>query len=401
MAADQIAAPGKHKALSHAKIRRNTVEHMRNKTTDLAAGPKLVSPSIYTDPVRAAAERRELFQKRPIFVGLTGDMPNPGDKILFDYLGPPLLIVRNKDGEVKAFLNMCTHRAARLVSECDERTRMTCRFHGWTFDLDGQLIGLPGKEGFAGIEREQLGLIPVPVAEWHGMIFVRAEPNGDPIDVAEWLGPMADELAHLELEKVRPIKQSVFTADANWKYAYDTYGESYHFASLHPTTIGSLAFSNIMTHEPFGRHMRLGFPRQEFAECIDKPESEWPATQYGGLYMMFPNLVINVNGLGNGPGQFYGISRVFPNDDVGTSTTILSTYRPGDDTSDRLDDDWVAMHDFIQKVVTTEDYSVSASGQRNLEWAPEGFKMVFGANEAVLQAQHAHIERILAESNER
>lgn len=395
-AEDVMAARRK---MSHDDLRRRTIAHMNAKTTDLADGPLRIDPSIYTDPAHFELERRELFRKRPILAGLSGDIPEPGDKMLMDVLGPPILIVRNREGEVRAFLNICTHRAARLVTECHSRSRMTCRFHGWTFDLNGRLIGLPGKEGFDGIETADLGLVPIPVAEWHGMIFVRATPNGDAIDVADWLGPMGDELAHLELEKARPVMSSSFGADANWKYAFDTYGESYHFATLHPTTIGTLAYSNTMTHEPKGLHMRLGFPRSEFAEYGKLPESEWPHSDYGGLYMLFPNVSINVNSLPGG-GQFYGIQRVFPGDRVDRSETLMTTYRPHHADPDFPAEKWVEMHRFVENVIRTEDYSVSADGQANLRWAPEGFRMVFGANEAVLQRQHGHIADILAGVND-
>lgn len=384
---------------SHQDLRRRTIAHMQARTTDLSDGPRRIDPAIYVDPRRFEDEKREIFRKRPVCVALSGDVPNPGDKIVVDVLGPSILIVRCKDGGVRAYLNMCPHRAAQLVTECDSRQRMTCRFHGWTFNLEGELIGLPGKEGFAGIDKSELGLVPVPVAEWHGMIFVRATAHGEAIDVPAWLGPMADELAHLELADARPVKSSVIKASANWKYAFDTYGESYHFATLHPSTIGALAFSNTMTHQSFGRNFRIGFPRADFIEYGDKPEDQWPSSDYGGLYMVFPAMVINVNTLPGG-GMFYGISRVFPGETPGSCITLMTTYRPGHELDERPDDAWVAMHDFIENVVRTEDYSVSAEGQRNLAYAPEGFRMIFGANEAVLQKQHAEIERILAQGNE-
>ena len=276
---------------------------------------------------------------------------------------------------------------------------MTCRFHGWTFDLDGKLIGLPGKEGFEPVERTDLGLVPVPVVEWHGMIFVRAVPGRESIDVADWLGPMGDELAHLELANARPVKSAVIEAAANWKYAFDTYGENYHFATLHPSTIGASALTNIMAHIPKGLHVRIGFPRAEFTKYGEKPEAEWPESDYGGLYMLFPNTVINVNGLPNG-GMFYGISRVFPGATPNSSITLMTTYRPGHEQDERPDDAWATMHDFIEKVVSTEDYGVSAEGQRNLAWAPPDFRMIFGANEAVLQKQHGQIEEILSKSGQ-
>jgi nitrite reductase/ring-hydroxylating ferredoxin subunit len=385
---------------SHQDLRRRTIAHMRARTTDLAEGPRRIDPAIYVDRERFETERRELFQKRPVPVALTGDIREAGDKLLVDVLGPGILLVRGKDMVLRGFLNMCPHRAARLVTACDSRSRMTCRFHGWTFGLDGELIGLPGTEGFEGIDKAELGLIPVPVAERHGMVFVQARPGSDPIDVDRWLGPMGDELAHLELARARPVKTTVIPAAANWKYAFDTYGESYHFATLHPTTIGALAFSNTLTHQSLGRNFRIGFPRADFVEYGEMPEAQWPPSDYGGLYMLFPATVINVNTLPSG-GMFYGVSRVYPGEEPGSSVTLMTTYRPGHELDERPDDAWVEMHDFVAKVVSTEDYSVSAEGQRNLANAPASFRMVFGANEVVLQKQHEEIERLLAESMDR
>src|ERR1700712_5059336 len=153
-------------------MQRRMNELVRTKTTAREAGPMRNDPAAYTDPHWLDAEKREIFRKMPILAGLTGDIPNPGDKMLFDAVGPSILILRAKDGGVRAYLNMCPHRAAKIITDCAHDSKlMTCPFHGWTFDLEGKLVGLPGKEGFAGIDREDIGLIRVPVAEWHGLIF--------------------------------------------------------------------------------------------------------------------------------------------------------------------------------------------------------------------------------------
>ncbi|MNZ88265.1 Carbazole 1,9a-dioxygenase, terminal oxygenase component CarAa [compost metagenome] len=290
---------------------------------------------------------------------------------------------------------MCTHRAAKLVTECSKKNRMSCKFHGWTFDLDGNLVGVPGEEGFAGIKREERKLISVPVAEWHGLIFVRAVPNGEPIDVVEHLGEaFATELAHLRLEDAKPMKTTRIDVESNWKYAMDTYGEGYHFGTLHPTSIGALAMSNIMSYTPYGPNHRLAMPRADFLDCAEKPESEWAATSYGGLYYIFPNTVINCNTMKNGE-QFYGVSRLFPGEQVDRATTLITTYKPGHMPEDADPTLWTNMHDFIHEVVSKEDYSVSKAGQVNMKHAPASFQPVLGANEIALQNIHKHIQLIL------
>ncbi len=376
-------------------LRRRTIEHIKANTTDLAEGTMLVSTSAYTDSARHEQERRVLFRQRPVVAALTNDLPEPGDTFLFDEVGPPILLVRNKAGKVNAFLNMCTHRAAKLVTDPKRKNRMSCKFHGWTFDLEGKLVGVPGKEGFKGINLEERKLIPVPVAEWHGLIFVRADPDGAPIDVEAHLGKaFARELAHLELEKAQPMKTTSFGVNSNWKYAMDTYGEGYHFGTLHPTSIGALAFSNIMSYDNYGPNHRIAMPRAEFLDYSDKPEAEWPETAYNGLYFIFPNLVINANALKDGK-QFYGVSRLFPGEKVDQATTLITTYKPGHMLSNEETAPWTEMHDFIVKVVSTEDYSVSEDGQRNMKYAPASFRPVLGANELALQNIHQHINQLL------
>jgi phenylpropionate dioxygenase-like ring-hydroxylating dioxygenase large terminal subunit len=385
--------------VSRNKLRKRTIEHIKNGTTDLADGTMQLDTNVYTDPVRHELEREVLFRQRPVLAALSGDLPEPGDTFLFDEVGPPILLTRNKAGKVNAFLNMCTHRAAKLVTECKRKNRMSCKFHGWTFDLDGKLVGVPGAEGFADIDKSQRNLIPVPVIEWHGLIFVRAVPNGEPIDIIAHLGEgFARELASLELEKARPMKTSRIDVDANWKYAMDTYGEGYHFGTLHPSSIGALAMSNIMSYDNYGPHHRLAMPRSEFLEYSDKPEEEWPDTTYGGLYYIFPNVVINANSIQGGR-QFYGVARLFPGERVDQGTTLLTTYKPGHMMHDTENEPWTEMHDFIHKVVSTEDYSVSQDGQRNMEWAPKDFKPVLGANELALQNIHRHIQALLDEAS--
>lgn len=371
---------------SHDDLRRELIVRIRDNRTDLAVGAMEIDPAEYTDPARHARER-EAFRQIPVLACLTGDVPEPGDKLLFDALGPEILIVRGEDRVARAFLNICPHRAASVVTECDSRKRMTCRFHGWTFDLKGRLIGLPGKEGFPGLDRETRGLIAVPIAEWAGMIFVRADPDGGPIDVRAHLGDFADELQHLELEKARPARHTTVATRTNWKYAWDTYCESYHFATLHATTVAPRLMSNVMALKPFGTHARMGFPRKDWRPLTEQDEQSWPANDYGGNYFIFPNINMNVSAGPNGE-MFYGFYHLYPGETVGSTVTRMATYRPGHADGPQPDSDWHDLHGFIEQVVTTEDYSVSEEGYRNLTQAPRGYRSLVGANEILVQKWH-------------
>src|SRR4051812_14294564 len=181
-------------------LERRMVAHLAaGGTTDLSNGPLSVSAQEYTDPARFEVERRELFGKLPLLACLSRDIAEPGEMFTFDVVGPAILIIRGQDGKARAFLNMCTHRGARLVGECQKRKLITCPFHAWGFDLEGRLAAVPGEEGFDGVDRATLNLVRVPVGEWGGMIFVKAQAGDEEIDVEAWLGDMGPQLLALDL----------------------------------------------------------------------------------------------------------------------------------------------------------------------------------------------------------
>ena len=376
-------------------LERRMVAHLAHGgATDLANAPMAVSPAEYTDPARFEAERRELFGKLPLLACLSRDVAQPGDMLTFDAAGPAILVVRGQDGKARAFLNMCTHRASRLVSECQRRKLIVCPFHAWSFDLEGRLAALPGEEGFEGIERATRSLVRVPVGEWGGMIFVKAHAGEEEIDVEAWLGDMGPQLLALDLARAQPVKQDLLETEANWKYCLDTYGEAYHFKALHTATFGLTTCSNVALYDSFGLHYRVGFTATSYRELIGKPEADWPETPYGGSHFVFPNSIVYGAPM-EGGGSMIGMYRLYPGPDVGRSQTLLSVHRASDAPESTPDEAFAAAHDYIVQVVGSEDYSVSKEGQRNLSYAPPGFEIVFGRNEAALQDTHRNIARVL------
>ena len=391
--AEAPAAPVANPAMR--ALERRTVAHLAaGGTTDWGAHPQSVAPSEYTDPARLAAEQREVFGKLPLLAGLSCEVANPGDVMLFDSAGPAILIVRAQDGSLNAFLNMCTHRAARLVAECSRRKLLVCPFHAWSFDLKGRVVSMPGEASFEGIDRSSRSLVRVPVAEWGGMVFVKAHAGEEAIDVEAWLGEMGPPLLELNLEGAHLIKHSRVDVEANWKYALDTYGEGYHFGALHPTTFGVSTVSNVILYDDFDPHYRVNFTNTGYLDLVGVDESQWPPSPYGGSHLVFPNSIVYGAPM-EGGGRMIGMYRLYPGDVPGRSFTIMSTYRAADAPEETPDAAFEAAHDFIQTVVTTEDYSVSKEGQRNLSYAPKGFRIVYGRNEIALQNVHRNIAALI------
>jgi phenylpropionate dioxygenase-like ring-hydroxylating dioxygenase large terminal subunit len=384
----------RRKAVGKEMQRRMAAHVAAGSTTDFADAPMLNDASVYTDPERLALEKRELFHKLPMLAGLSADIPESGDMLVFDAAGPSIIVARTKTGKVNAFLNTCTHRGAKLVRDCNRRQRLTCIFHAWTFDLNGKLIGIPGKAGFEGIDPESRSLIPVPVQEWNGMVFVIANPEIKEIDVEAYLGSFAPELAQLELGNLVPVKNGVLEVKSNWKYALDTYGEGYHFSSLHSANIGMGFYSDVAIFDQFGKHHRVSFPHKGYADLAVQPEGEWPEEDYGGIHFMFPNTVFFIGATEPGK-RFTQIFRLFPGETPGETVTQFAIYAPKDKTDPAFLEQVTAAYDGTAWVVMNEDYMVSAEGWKQLNNAPKGFQVVYGKNEIALQNLHRGISEAL------
>jgi phenylpropionate dioxygenase-like ring-hydroxylating dioxygenase large terminal subunit len=377
---------------ARAGLRRQVAIIAENRT-DRAAAPLPLHKSVYTGVARNAAEMERLFRSEPLVAGLSGDIPNPGDVMLFDAAGPSIIVSRGKDGAVRAFLNMCTHRGARLIEEREpwrgHLPRIVCPFHAWTFDTGGKLTGQPGKEGFAGCDIGARNLIELPCAEHIGLIFVRADPGGAPIDATEHLGSFGPVLEQLELWRAEPVEKGIMTANSNWKFALDTYGEGYHFKQLHNTTIGQTHYSDRNVYDAFGRHHRVSFPDLSVGALVGKEEATWPETDYGGVHYLFPNTVIFFGAVTPGV-YFTQVFRLFP-DGPGKTVCQFAVYAPYGVESEEHRAACKLAYDATAQVVQTEDYRVASHGYANLMTAPADFCVVLGANEPALHGVHRHI----------
>ena len=381
-----------------ARQQTRALVEMLKTQTNMAESAMALHKSIYMGEKRFQAERENIFLDQPLVACLSQDIPEPGTAVVFDAAGPSIIVSRDKEGNACAFLNMCTHRGAKIIEESEpwsgSSQRLSCPFHAWLFNSGGKLLGQPGKEGFEGCPIGKRDLIQVPCTEYLGMVLVRANPDGEPIDAKEFLGDFAQVLANLELWRAEPVKKGILTADSNWKYALDTYGESYHFSTLHKTTIAKTNYNDKNVFEPFGRHHKVTFPKLALAEILDLDESEWPQYDYGAVHFLFPNTVIFYGSVM--PGMYFTqVFRLFP-DGVGKTRCHFAVYAPFGIESDDHKESCEFAYDATAKVVQTEDYRVSSHGYANLKSAPENFEVLIGANEPALQAVHKHIADVIS-----
>jgi phenylpropionate dioxygenase-like ring-hydroxylating dioxygenase large terminal subunit len=351
-----------------------------------------LDPRVYTDPERFEAERQKIFMEQPMLVALAGELSEPGDRVLFDAAGPPILVVRGEDGVLRAFLNMCTHRGAKLVSNCDRTKRLLCPFHGWTFDLEGRVANIPLSRGFEGLDVDARGLVRVPVAEWKGMVFVRARPGEEELDVERFLGSIGPLLDALELGTLRRVCTDRLEVQSNWKLALDMGRENYHVPVVHKDSLALNLYPHVTIFDCYGPHSRFSGASRDFADLAEKPESEWPPMNYQAVHYLFPNTTLSFTHAIDGETPVVTMSRVFPGSSVGEAMTLMATYRRGEAES-VADEQLQAMHAAVVAIVGTEDYGVAHKVWESIEHGEPGIPFVLGRNELLVQRYHQEIAK--------
>jgi choline monooxygenase len=210
---------------------------------------KTIPNTWYTDPRVADAERAAVFARSWQCVGRTDQVRDPGSFLTADVAGEPVLIVRGEDGELRAFFNVCRHRAAPLLTEpCGTATKLRCRYHGWTYDLAGHLRGTPEFDGVGDFRKEDNGLVPVGgVAEWGPFVWAHLDPPREP--VADFLAPLPAWVAAADpFGGLTWRGRTVYEVACNWKVYVDNYLDGgYHVNTVHPTLAGVLDYREYTT----------------------------------------------------------------------------------------------------------------------------------------------------------
>jgi phenylpropionate dioxygenase-like ring-hydroxylating dioxygenase large terminal subunit len=333
--------------------------------------------TVFTDPVRFQKELDVLFRGGAHIVGWTGELPKPGTFITKNVAGHPVLVTRAEDGVLRAFRNACTHRGAQVAEGCGEARRLTCPYHAWSFELNGDVAGQPQAYAFSDIEKSTLGLQALPVADVAGLIAVGLS---DDVDPAAAFADIEPQLRWCGYENHEIVCQHTWTLKANWKIAFDVNLESYHVDYLHRETLSNLVLHNPI-YDSFGKHARWGFPTTGTEKVVDLPEEHWPPTMpVSIIHTLFPSVVLLETPVSC---QMF---RVYPGRNVNECTVDLTeaSLKPIANEEDR--DARKRGADFAALVVGTEDFPAAEQCQRGAEIGLTNFH--FGSNEPMLQHWH-------------
>jgi len=351
----------------------------------------------YHSPALLELEKEQVFRNHWQIVGHVSDVPEAGDYLTMDVVGERALVVRGKDGVVRAFHNMCRHRGSRVVADSQGSCKgaLVCPFHGWVYNLDGTLRGAARPLTFPELDKVEFGLKPIDIEIWMGFIFVRFRPGPQP-SVAHLMRSVEQEIGHYRIGEMVPSWGIwMQTSQVNWKSVRDVDNEGYHVAMAHPALqdlYGATYFD-----EPFvdgvsrswatyNPHAGRRWSVRNYVRIAPRPPHLPEDLRTAWIYYgIFPNAVIAVT---PETAQFY---QEFP---LSTGETMLrgAIYRYADESREQAAARYLAFR--IDRDTMAEDVRLSEwSNESMLSNAFEGFYL--SDLEYGVRTHHDHLRRML------
>ncbi len=252
--------------------------------------------SAYTSQDWFDREQREIFSKTWRYACFIEDIAEPGDYISVQAGLNNIFIVMGHDQRLRAFHNICRHRGTQLIRAVGKTKKaLTCPYHDWTYDLDGNLISVPDeKREFEGIDKSCLGLKPAAVDVWRGMIFVHPDP--DTGSITEWVGDLEPKLGPHAVDKLPEYKdaRTSYEIKANWKIVVENYIDVYHLSHLHSGTLSMYDHAKAK-YKFVGPHYAFWEPPSERYGADIKANAPYPLvipSEQAGAWvpMLFPGI---------------------------------------------------------------------------------------------------------------
>jgi choline monooxygenase len=299
--------------------------------------------SWYSDPSVLDVEQERIFARLWQYAGHTGQVGEPGSFATTRVGQLPVVLVRDRDRTLRAFVNVCRHRGSLICDGAGRRETLQCPYHAWTYALDGSLITAPRTDREPGFDREQLGLVSLQVETWGPFVFVNPDLEAAPL--TEFLGELPDLLAAdgVDIHGLAFHNRAETAYDANWKVCTENYLECYHCSVAHPTFAKAIdvAPDNYSLETRPSLLSQFGPPRDGGGGIYDAQGE----ISRGQFHLLFPNTTINVM-----PGR--------PNLSIGPIIPLTAdrTYRyldyffaPGTDGA------WIADYVALDNQVGAED----------------------------------------------
>jgi len=360
---------------------RALMEYEAHRTEPPKAFPDLpdLPAGRYTDQRFYDLEMEHIWRKSWLLAAHIDELPEPGCFRLWDNAGQPVVLVHADSGNINAFYNTCSHRGAPIVTEpSGKRPRLTCKYHGWSYSHEGELLAIRDPEDFRNLDFSCRSLIKIRCERFGNLIFANFDDEAPTL--LEWLGPIADEWKEFQFDKCRLAGKHIFDLECNYKIAMEANTEVYHVPSIHRNTVAPALDDrrNVNTLYPNG-HGRMIAPGKK----MDAPPAY--ETQADNV-----RVIETVGEIGRTCTQSYG---VFPNwvsplthkrlppllfwpngiDKCRLETWTL-VHDWGDGPKPEVGDFWTTPDGSELNVVLQEDTQFGAFIQKSME--SQGFKGV-------------------------
>ena len=299
--------------------------------------------SWYSDPAVLKLEQDKIFGRSWQYAGHTGQLAEPGSFMATRAGNLPIVVVRDRAGDLRGFVNVCRHRGSVICVGEGRRETLQCPYHAWTYGLDGSLLHAPRSDREPGFDASELALVPIQVEAWGPFVFANPDPDAAPL--VNHLGELPALLAAdgVDLDTLSFNRRADGEYDANWKVCSENYLECYHCAIAHPSfskAIDVAPDSYSLEARP-GLLSQFGPPRNGGGGVYD---ADGEITR-GQFHFLFPNTAINVM-----PGK--------PNLSIGPIVPLAAerTYRYLDYFfGAAVDDEWIADYTSLDDQVGAED----------------------------------------------
>jgi choline monooxygenase len=281
---------------------------MMSKPFRLDVNPQLecaetLASRYYTDPATLALEKERIFRRTWQLVGTLSQscgeaqgakrtIADPETYFTFDVAGEPVVVTRDKAGTLRAFSNVCRHRAGPIAQDAGCKHVLNCAYHGWTYTLDGRLIGTPEIDGVEFFDRSTMGMVPLRCETWEQFIFVNFDPQAPAL--CEFLGNIPQQAGEFQFEGLAHAERREYIVNCNWKVYVDNYLDSYHIPVVHPGLMKEIDYPRYRT-ETFRYHSQQLGPVKEL-EPNDAAERVYPpgvGLKEALYFWVFPNLMLN------------------------------------------------------------------------------------------------------------
>jgi choline monooxygenase len=342
----------------------------------------------YLDPTRFADELRLLRSLPSVFVP-SATIPNPGDHVERVCFGTPLCAVRGNDGRARVFRNACRHRGMPLVEGMGCSHALVCRYHGWTYRLDGSLAHVPHEDAFPDLDVSTRGLVEVTSLEADGLIVIVALDRCCAEEAMAALSdgsPWRDKL----LPAQRLVGENSVLLRINWKVLVEQFLEGYHIRSTHHETFFPVQYDDLNVVEMFGPNSRITFPFRNIERLRSRPESMWTIERRATfVYQLFPNVMFVTF-----PDQVI----VVVVDPIDVDRSRITTYKLAKPDVAETVTGAVGDAGTAPSLVTRgalEDNEMSAGVQRGLLAGANSF-VEFGRHESAIGHFHATLDQRLA-----